>query len=116
MCNCSQKQNQTHEKVLEFFANQLSTQDGYDHRGHLGTGVFAVPDPESGILEQKKVYVNNITYSETVKRGMNCPAFLFVPNEMMTFQEVRSAYCGGPCQLDCSKGSWSCICGPQSCY
>lgn len=116
MCNCGQKLNQTHGKVIDFFSEQQSKVQGYNHRYHIGTGVFGIPDPETGIMEQKKIFVKDITYDETVKRGANCLAYLFVPNELMSFDDVTTAYCGGPCQLDCSKGGWSCICGPSSCY
>lgn len=108
MCNCSK--DQTPQKVFEY----LKKQDRAD-RGETGLGLFLVPDPESGILENRVVYVEELTYVEVAKRGQNCVAFMWIPKGFMDAQEVRNQrerncrhYWCGPNRDWCPIG---CFCG-----
>ncbi|PKV50852.1 hypothetical protein ATE84_2919 [Aquimarina sp. MAR_2010_214] len=73
--------NQTSKKVYSFI--EKSNQDQIQ-----GIGLFLIPDPERGILEFKKVAVPNLTFEETIKRGIHCEACKFIPfGYEMTFKE-----------------------------
>jgi hypothetical protein len=53
-----------------------------------GTGLFLVPAPEKGILEYKVILVPNLNYHESVKRGSTCHAFKWIPDSLMTWEEL----------------------------
>jgi hypothetical protein len=78
----------------------------------LGTGLFAVADPEKGIDEMRVVMVGRISYLDCCKRGANCFHFKWIPDAAKTFDEIgqaKSLGCRGICweDEDCDSG---CIC------
>jgi hypothetical protein len=81
-------QNQTYKDVFEHFATK--SPDYLEEKN--GTGIFLVPAPEIGILEAKRVFVENISYNETIKRGQNALAFTFVPHAMIATEKVRELF------------------------
>jgi len=64
MCDCNGDKNQTPKEAFEFAAKK--TKAGIDHRRIIGAGLFLIPDPESGPLEFKKVWVDGLSYKEAI--------------------------------------------------
>ena|ERR1700692_3895673 len=108
MCQC-EGANQTHRDVFKFFKDKYAKAKNNDWVNNVhGAGLFLVPAPEIGILEYRKVLVENLSYAETIKRGANCKAFSFVPQDLMTTDQLRAKFCYGACPgPDCDNG---CIC------
>lgn len=105
---CENGKNQTSEDVFKFFERKLSNKyTRTQMETILGTGVYLVPDPERGILEHKRVYAKQISYHEAVKRGANCVAFKFVPEELMSLDQIKAFICGQDCTVRCPD---PCIC------
>ncbi|MGV4201233.1 hypothetical protein [Citrobacter murliniae] len=77
MCDCSSNKDKTHSDVFDFVSTKKI--NIFTASDFLGIGVFSIPDPEAGILERKTVYVENISYVETTKRGFNCFEFQWIP-------------------------------------
>lgn len=79
MCTCANNQkDQTRKEVFDFIGTKkLDIFSGKN--SPKGFGLFLVPAPDKGILEFKTVYVENLTYQETVKRGHHCVAFQWIP-------------------------------------
>jgi hypothetical protein len=74
---------QTKEDFLDF-VNQDS----------LGTGIFLIADVESDIYgAANKVFVQDITYSECIKRGQFAMAFKWVPNSEASVYQLRDTSC-----------------------
>lgn len=75
MCGCSTK-NQTTKKVLAHLEAEVESRE---MSAVKGIGMFVLPAPENGILENKVVRVGDLDYVETQKRGHNCVAFKWLP-------------------------------------
>jgi len=106
--------NQTDPESLEVYAkaaNKLISK---------GTGLFVVPAPEKGIMEHRVVVVGDLDYKDCVKRGVDVIAFRWVPDELMTFDEIKAFRdtnsCGDYlCQRDLSGCPRGCICACRFC-
>lgn len=111
-CGCDK--NQTHEDVHTYIEKNSLVQSMFDNsKPLLGVGLFLIPAPEVGILELKSIHVDNLSYSECVKRGQNCEAFKWIPHGMEFEHEgkrikIKSADDLKP--LDCT--SKQCNSGP----
>jgi len=70
--------NQTEDVVVSFlqYHRDNQTRDG---EPILGVGLFLIPAPDIGIMDEKVVIVEKITYDDTVKRGQNTIAFKWFP-------------------------------------
>lgn len=108
-CNCAK--NQTDEKHLKGIK---------DFTKAMGTGLFLVPAPEIGIMENRVVLVEGLSYSECVKRGAGCQAFKWVPNSKMKYKELveKRKECKGIGCPGNNASTWCpwCICGGDMCY
>ena len=84
--------------------------------GTKGTGVFLVPAPEEGVLLQTVRFVPNLTYAECVRRGAECGAFKFIPDELVGRADCPECNPGG-CGYACPQTSCpvNCICWRGSC-
>ena len=80
----------------------------------LGCGVFLVPAPELGILEFKKIIVENLTAEETIKRGNNCQAYKWFHPSDMTPSQLQSAALV-PCSGLCPGGTGN-LCSGHLCF
>lgn len=79
MCNCSSAgKDRTNEAVFAHLAKANLKVFEVDSAPR-GFGLFSIPAPEVGILEFKTLTVENLTYTEAVKRGSNCVAFQWIP-------------------------------------
>jgi hypothetical protein len=74
----------------------------------LGTGLFAIPAPDIGILEFRVVAVEHLTYEETAKRGDTCRAFKWIPEKVRTFKEIDDARKAGTCNGSCGFAGLTC--------
>ncbi len=106
-CGCSK--NQTPKEAFEMLKSATD-------KKLKGTGLFLIPAPEKGILESKVVLVQDLTYEEAVKRGENCQALKWVPEQLKSFQALvkERAACAGWCG---PNGSWcttGCVCDEYS--
>jgi hypothetical protein len=97
-CSCSSSQNQTSEKVFQHFDAQQEERSSVLN-APTGTGIFLIPAPDIGIFEFKKILVENVSYIETVKRGQNCTAFSYLPNSILSFENIKARVCGNSCPL-----------------
>ena len=102
-CDC--QKNQTNEESYKVLSKKHDA---------IGTGVFLVPDPEKGILEYKAVTVKSLPYSECFKRGENTTAFMWVAEELHSFEEVmkQRSMCGQFCNAAGLRCPGLCFCGP----
>jgi hypothetical protein len=109
-----QGENQTHRDVLKYFADTHGKEQNNDwSKTEIGTGLFLVPAPDLGILEYRKVFVENLNYTETIKRGSNCKAFSFVPHAVMSIEQLKAKLCMGACySANCDNG---CLCSGYFC-
>lgn len=102
-CGC--QHNQTHGLCLEALKKNAKQK---------GTGLFVVPAPENGILECRVVRVKNISYQECVKRGVNCLAFQWVANSVMSFEKLAEIQCDHSCADRCDQ--LGCTCYNHTCF
>jgi hypothetical protein len=86
-----------------------------------GSGLFAIPAPEAGILEYKVIVVKDISYDECAKRGQNCNAFKWIAASIMSPADVEDNRKRFPCgsytcppPLRC-PGNCICLIGSQRC-
>ncbi len=105
-------ENQITDDVYEFL-NNLDQKAAKLPENKLGTGLFLIPDPEAGILEEKVVAVEDIGLIECTKRASNCIAFKWAPYAMVSKEELKDIGlqgCGwcGPRRNWCGR---RCICG-----
>lgn len=120
MCNCKGR-DQTSKKAVEIIQSMLKDDKALRIGDILGSGLFLVADPKSGILEYATVVVFDLSYEECRKRGANCIAFKFLPKTFITYEKVKSRFeeasqetrsrdcfefCAGA-GLDCP---WDCFC------
>lgn len=111
-CNC-QSVDQMPAEVEEYLAGLDDSQRSLE-ANTTGTGMFLVPAPEIGILEERVVLVPELSYEECAKRGTNCEAFKWIPNGFMKFDGIEaklkkcSRYYCGPNRKWCP---WFCFCG-----
>lgn len=115
-CNCGSKDrtpDDVAQHLLSMYANNMTAA-----KDAVGSGIFLIPDPERGILEERVVMVDNITYMETAKRGANCVAFKWIPYSLYSKDEIIqkrlscsdhgcASGCPGLCY--CSSNGVSCI-------
>jgi hypothetical protein len=93
-----------------------------ENNEHLGTGFFAVADPEKGILELRVLEVVDLSYLECCKRGQNCFYFKWIPqltvvDNLEAIVELRAPGFRGTCMCDddcpqgyiCDKQTFRCI-------
>lgn len=80
-CSCGKK-NQTPKDVFTHFTQKTIQKDS------LGTGLFLVPAPQIGILEVEVVIVQDLTYSECMKRGNMCVAYKWIPTTIMGHDDI----------------------------
>lgn len=113
MCNCSK--NQTHKEVLEYIQrNRINTRRSED--AALGIGLFLVPAPEIGVLETRTVFVEGISCSECVKRGVNCISYQWIPKGMKTSREGKGLTVNTIEDVKALRGFCeTVICGPSGC-
>lgn len=83
MSDCGCGKNQTPNVVWEYIASQPEKRD------ELGTGLFLVPDPVSGVMESVVVIASELSYVECAKRGAECLAFKWIPSGYMSEATVR---------------------------
>lgn len=110
-CNCGKDQtpNEVFDHLKSLNATSLSAKES-----QVGVALFLVPDPESGILEEKVVSVDGISYQECIKRGSNCIAFKWIPSSFKAATEVhaaRASSCGQWCGPDRKWCPGLCFCG-----
>ena len=76
-----------------------------------GIGVFLVPAPHIGPLEYRVTIAPCLTYAQTARRGFNCEAFEFLPEECITLKDfaVMASGCGG---RSCSQFQKATDCTP----
>lgn len=86
MSDCGCSKNQTHQNIFEALRKQ-GKRLAADKL--LGFGIFLVPAPENGILEYRIVSSKEpISYRECAKRGENCKAFKWFPQDIpLEFEE-----------------------------
>lgn len=113
MSNCSCSKDQTPREVFEYLkqANAMSTQH---KEGAKGLGLFLVPDPEAGVLEEKVVTVDGLSYDECAKRGENCLAYKWIPAGFKSAADVqaeRARSCGQWCGTNRDWCPGLCFCG-----
>jgi hypothetical protein len=108
-CNCGK--DQTPKEVFDFLKSAKGVIRGKD--AATGLGLFLVPDPEAGVLEEKVVLVHNLTYEECAKRGDNCIAYKWIPAAFKSAEEVlkERGSCGQWCGPDRDWCPWGCFCG-----
>ena len=93
-CSCSDSKNKTPKSYL---TKELV-------KDAVGTGLFAVPAPQKGILEKDVVVVHDLTYLECIKRGHNCLAFKWVPASVMIGADIIKARATTDCgDISCSE-------------
>lgn len=106
MSACDCQTNQTTSKTFEILRAKGD---------HLGTGLFMIPDPTKGILENQVVVVKNLDYRETVKRGENCIAFKWIAPDEATYDAILETRQSGRCSGYCGPNrDWcliGCMCG-----
>jgi hypothetical protein len=79
-----------------------------------GTGVFAVPDPQSGEFgAAKAIIVNGITYDECVKRAEFTMAFKWIPQRLSS-AVIPCPVKGERCVKDCGD-DYYCLCVKGRC-
>jgi len=77
--------------------------------GKIGTGIFAIPDPESREPDRiKKVAVGNITYLTAVQLGRNCVAFRWV-GRIIPVDELKCPMEGELCKDSCASDLCLCV-------
>lgn len=112
MSNCNCEKDQTPKEVFEFLKSSKATVRGVG--AEVGLGLFLVPDPESGVLEEKVVSVDGISYEECAKRGDNCLAYKWFPagyRSAAAIQSERARTCGQWCGPDRDWCPGMCFCG-----
>lgn len=110
-CNCNK--DQTPKEVFEYLQN-LNAMSSESEEGQVGLALFLVPDPEAGVLEEKVVFVDGISYRECIKRGNNCIAFKWIPSgymEASKVHEARASDCRQWCGPDRDWCPGLCFCG-----
>ena len=91
--------------------NQTSQKDltNIDPDQFEGTGVFAVPDPNSEDFGAvKKVAISPLTYDACIRRGFFCVAFKWLPRKLST-AITDCPTPGAPCVDDCANQDL-CLC------
>ena len=113
MCSCSGNKNQTQPETFKVFESKSS--DSEYLRKNNGTGIFLVPAPELGILEVRKIIVEDLSYIETCKRGQNCINFSFIPHEIISGAEIKEKICKGYCPSSTCAIGGGCACYNYEC-
>ncbi|MBG6147057.1 hypothetical protein IWQ51_005212 [Labrenzia sp. EL_142] len=82
----------------------------------VGTGLFLVPDPAEGAIEQRVVVVPNLKYGESAIRGQNSDAFMWIAESVMSLDEINSKraeplFCNGFWGAGGFGCDFPCFCG-----
>lgn len=83
----------------------------------VGTGIFLVPAPEEGALQWAVQFVPDLTYAESVRRGVHCLGFKFIPGKLMPLPELCESVASG-CSGDCNIAQfcqYPCFCWHGMC-
>lgn len=84
----------------------------------MGTGLYVVPAPQMGIDEYEVQLVPRVNYPEAMKRGRTCPGWKWIPEKLMTYEQIldyrQRIGCGGCCfgPFECPM---ACACGGARC-
>jgi hypothetical protein len=120
---CGGNKDQTSTEILKFVVEMVRG-TRLPLSSVKGTGMFLVPAPENGILETRTVIVADLTHTDARKRGENCLAFQWVPDDMMKHSEVsaffaksddeRALFCNDFCNFAGGRCPVMCWCPPTS--
>ncbi len=96
--NCGCLNDLTHKESLKIHADNSSSS---------GTALFAIPDPEKGIMEQKTLFIEDITYNSAMKRGTGCQGVKWIAQEVLSAKDIRQEPIRTRdwCPLACTCGS-----------
>jgi hypothetical protein len=89
--------NQTQREWVHM-ANEVRISGAGDVKG---TGIFLIGAPDKQPKWIQSVLVPDLTYVEAVRRGEKCLTVKWVPDSVMTFQEISKVKGSGGCNALC---------------